>query len=252
MTTHGGSVPTHLCPWYNFQQMTISSREKEVPNRLPAARLYLDDVEEIRTIILDAAACRVLRPEIDPAQREIETKFYIGNQVCTEIEDLPKIKKRTRDFEMRLSAPDGFSARFGVSGYSIQWTTSGLTKADTWRAFHKLETVFERRKIRWRNLLPQNPVSILVVLWSFLMLALSVFGSSIGRIVNKISLAILALIVPLGVFLTRHGEVTLRYSWEQAAQREDRNTKIVIAGVSALIAFLLGVASLALKHKYWP
>lgn len=244
--------------------MTISSREKEVPIRLPAACLYIDDIEEIREIILYAAASRVLRPEIDPTQHEVETKFYIGDQVCTEIQDLPKIKKRTHDFEMRLSAPDGFTARFGVSVSTTQWTTNGLTKADTWRAFHKLETVFERRKIRWRNLLPRETESVRFVLVMFLLLALLFFGSGAARVIYKLApsheefvsvsftLAALALITAVTPLVLRHSVVVLRYSWDQAAQREDRNTKILIAAVSALTAFLLTVLGYYLKHKYWP
>ncbi len=144
--------------------MAISSREKEVPTRLLPARLYLDDIGEIREIILHAAAPRVVRPEDDPTQLAVETKFYIGNQVCTEVQDLPKIKKHTRDFEMRLSAPDGFSARFSVGEYGTQWTSYGLTKADAWRAFHKLEIVIERRKIRWRSLPPKDQSNNLFLL----------------------------------------------------------------------------------------
>ena len=46
-------------------------------------------------------------------------------------------------------------------------------------------------------------------------------------------LAAAAAIIPVvDIFLGRHSTVILRYSWDQAAQREDRNTKIPIAGVS--------------------
>jgi hypothetical protein len=243
--------------------MTITSREKEVPTHLPAARLYLDNVEEIRDIIIEAALSRVLRPELESSRTDIETRYFVENQVCTEIQDLPKITKRTRDFEMQLAAPDGFNARFGIDRYSTQWTTKGLTKADTWRAFHKLETVFERRKIRWRGFLPQDVGTIIASLT--LILSLSSFfvmrafdaiyhfvPKSVGLISALILLVIAALLGGIGFFLTRHSVAVLRYSWDQAAQREDRNTKILIGAVSALIAFLLGVASMALKRKYWP
>ena len=244
--------------------MTIYSREKEVPTKLPAARLYLDDIEEIREAILGAAASRERRSEIDPTQVKVETTFYIGDQVCTEVQDLPKIKKRTRDFEMRLSAPDGFSARVGVSWYATQWTTEGLTKADTWRAYHKLETIFERRKIRWRNLLPGDAGSLAFLLVECFLVLVLLLGYRTGKIIYKLApthlelasyllaLAIVALITPAAFFLMRHDTVILRYSWDQAAQREDRNTKILIGAVSALIAFLLGIATMALKGRYWP
>src|SRR5215472_15907412 len=162
--------------------MTISSREKEVPTDLRAACLYLDDIEEIRQIILDAAAARgSLSIEGSPAAHEIETGFYIADKVCTEIQDLPKIGRRTRDFEMRLSAQDGFKARFAVSLFLTQWTTDGLTKADTWRAFHKIETVFERRKILWKRLFPRRLESRKNLFFSFILLMLPV-SYSIGRL----------------------------------------------------------------------
>lgn len=243
--------------------MAISTREKEVPTKLPAARLYLDDIAEIREIILHAAASRVLRREIDPAQLVPETKFYVGDQVCTEMEDLPKLKKRTSDFEMRLSAPDGFSARFGFTGFGLGWTTEGLTKADAWRAFHKLETVLDRRRIRWRALVPRDQSNAILLLTLVPAWLLLFFAPKIWAVVHDVTsnpvlvsilftLVVVALFFPAMVVFLRRGEVVLRYSWDDAARREDRNTKIAIAGVSALIAFALGVASMALKHKIWP
>jgi hypothetical protein len=38
--------------------MAISTREQEVPNKLPAALLYLDDIVQIQEIILEAAGSR--------------------------------------------------------------------------------------------------------------------------------------------------------------------------------------------------
>jgi hypothetical protein len=165
---------------------------------------------------------------------------------------------------MRLSAPDGFSARCKVGEDGIQWTSNGLTKADTWRTFHKLETVLERRKIRWRRFLPGGQLSALFLSASFLILMILAFGSVISAIFHRpppsdsalatgvVVVVVITVFTQMALASLSHSEVVLRYSWEHAAQREDRNTKIVIAGVSALIAFILGIASLALKHKYWP
>ncbi len=235
--------------------MTISSREKEVPTSLPAARLYLDDIEAIRKIILDA------RQPSDHSQ--IETKFYVADQVCTEIQELPKIGKRSRNFEMRLTEKGGFSARFGVSSRDTQWTTVGLPKAETWKAFHQLEVIFDRRKIRWRNLLPRDPSTLSFVGYLIVMPLLTDvmhragitsyhLGSTYFGIVMGLMVLGIVLIALAPMFLLHPSVVIFRNSWDETERREDRNTRIFIALVSALIAFALGIASMALKHKYWP
>jgi hypothetical protein len=235
--------------------MTISSREKEVPTLLPAARLYLDDIEPIRTTILDA------RQLADDSQ--VETKFYVGDQVCTDIQELPKIGKRSRDFEMRFTQQGGFSARFGVSSRATQWTTAGLPKAETWKAFHRLEVIFDRRKIRWRNLLPRDPNLLSFVGYCLVMLLLADvlrrgevtsyhLGSTSFEVVMWSIVLSVVLIVLAPILLLRHSVVIFRNSWDDTERREDRNTKILIAVVSALIAFVLSIVSIALKDKYWP
>ena len=235
--------------------MTISSREKEVPTSLPAARLYLDDIEAIRTTILEA------RQLADVSQ--VETEFYVGDQVCTEIQELPKIGKRSRNFEMRLTEQGGFSARFGVAPRDTQWTTAGLSKAETWKAYHRLEVIFDRRKIRWRDLLPRDPNTLSFVGFLIVMPILAEVlrrGGIASYHLRSTYFEVILWSIVLGVvlitlapiLLLHHSVVIFRNSWDETERREDRNSKIFIALVSVLIAFLLGIASLALKHKYWP
>jgi hypothetical protein len=243
--------------------MTISSREKEVPRRLPTARLYLDDIEEIQKIILKAAEHRPTRPEIDPTYHSIETTFCVTDRICTEIQDVPKMGKQTSSFEMNMNAKDSFMAYFSVDNGGTQWWTSGLTKADTWRAFHAIEAILERRRLWWHRFIPVSSRFLVAIVASYVLIALLIAGSRLVAMrispTHRESIFLL-LFIPLAILTmtltwrVAHypGTVILRFSWEQAERREDRNTKIAIAGVSAFIAFLLGVASMALKHKFWP
>lgn len=243
--------------------MTISSREKEVPRRLPTARLYLDDIEAIQKIILEAASRLPTRPEIDPTYYSIQTTFSVGDQICTEIQDLPKVGKETRDFEMNLDGKDMFAARFSVSDDGTHWWSLGLATADMWQVFHAMETIIERRKL-WRDrLVPGSVRKLFALITSFALTVSSVFiaiilSKKISPAHSEVILLPVCFLLGIGVvpliwrFVYYRDAVILRFSWEQAERREDRNTKIAIAGVSAFIAFLLGVASMALKHKFWP
>jgi len=145
--------------------MAIYARETKVSTNFPAACLYLDDVAEIQKIILDVVASRrLLKPGKDltkPPDREIETEFYVGDRFCTEIQDLPKMGKRTSDFEIRVAAlDDDFTAILGMGTDGIEWSTTNLSKADEREVVRQIETVFKRRKGRNRRLLKNIPCAV--------------------------------------------------------------------------------------------
>jgi len=63
--------------------MTISPIEKRVPTELPSAKLYLDDIEQIRQIILDGEVSRPNRPRAGKyassrKQRKLNIESIIG------------------------------------------------------------------------------------------------------------------------------------------------------------------------------
>ncbi len=243
--------------------MTISRQEKPVPTRLPAARLYLDDIEDIVRILSEADQSREAKSNGFDKDAPIKVQFQIGNQMCDEVQDLPKIAKNSPSFELQVSRGRfGLSARLGVSRYGTQWTTYGLTKDEAWTTFRRLEALFESRRLPWTHLLHSHFTGFLLIhgfMLSLLCVSFMFLPASLaGRLPHSTAVAVVAMFVTaaivaiaLWVGLRRHSIVILRYSWDHAALREDTKTKLIIAGASSIITFGLTFLGMYLKHKFW-
>jgi hypothetical protein len=227
--------------------MTIWHEAKTVPNILPASRLYFEDIEEI---------VKILRHD-GKAQH---VTFKIGKEFSDDIQDLPKIARRTTDLMITANGAD-YSARFSISRTISQWATIGLTREETWSDFRRLEEIFERRKLRWNTLLHSSvAVMRLVVLIlgimtgaaSVLLLAHRHFGI-VGEIAF-LSIFVLQMILAAGLY--RHSIIFMRNSWDHETAREDLRTRIIAGSVPALIGAVLGggiaLLGVYLRHKYWP
>jgi len=120
--------------------MAIHVTDPEVPRALPLARLYLDDIEQI-VHVLSAAERKASQsgPGTDEPPKPI---FYVANQFTREIEELPKITKRTSDFRLKLERP-GLELLFQIDTTGPHWWSAGLTRADAWETFHKLEAIIK-------------------------------------------------------------------------------------------------------------
>jgi len=237
--------------------VTIWRQENPVPTTLPAALLYLEDIEEIVRI------CRKLLSEAQDADQSPTTRFRIGKEFSDQVEDLPKIAQRTTDFSVELSVGKWKfpNVRFGVSKYSTQWTSEGLPKDRVWEAFRKLEALLEKRTLRWSNLLHSHgqwsngiygaATVILLFLFTFL------FANKVSLAARLIAFgAVAAPVLMLRTGLSHHSVVVLRNSWDQAAQREELKARMITGVVPAFIGAFLGIVGTILvaylRHKYWP
>jgi hypothetical protein len=227
--------------------MTISHEERPVPNILPAARLYLEDIEEIVKILRHNGKAQ-------------QVTFKIGRDSSDDIQDLPKIARRTIYFEIFANGPD-YSAQFTIHRVITAWTTQGLTREQTWSDFRKLEAIFERRKLHWKSLLHRSPQAISIVgvilgLSLIVAVLLDLTGRSRGVVGEIVFQSIFILEMVLAAGLYRHSIVIMRNSWDHEAAREDLRTRIVAGAVPALIGAVLGggiaLLGVYLRHKYWP
>jgi hypothetical protein len=239
--------------------MTIHHKNPEVPRALPPARLYLDDIEQVVQAFSEAA----LKAQGSANGEQLKTTFQVRDRFTTDLGDLPKIGKRTRDFTLTMERT-GLALQFELDD-RLHWWSHGLTQADAWTTFHKLEAILQPRILWLRARLRKSP-GIAFTTYGFAAV-LSVFGACatvflLARLFSpRHAMTVASLMsVPaffIGMkvadgFLDDQSTIVLRYSYDQAALREDRNAKILIGAISAAIAFALGIVSMALKHKYWP
>jgi len=235
--------------------MTIRRVEKPVPTLLPAARLYIDDIEEVVRILSEAADGL----PVEGGKRGLEISISVGDRVCDDVCDLPQIAKRSEDFEMRLVREQcGYTARLGLSGLIEpiwQWTTTGLPYERAWSVFHKLESVFGDRKPRavWRR--PPGLLSPLILLVGCVLTGMLLGYSGFARNVSAGfgALAIWLLIL-YDTLSRKYGRsvVIFHSHLDEAGHRREAAWKILPTALNLIIGFALGILTLYLKHKYWP
>lgn len=244
--------------------MTIWRKENPVPWQLPAARLYLDDLEAILDILLDARNNPA--GETVPSDKKVTSTFVMGNDVCDEIADLQKLGKRTAQMEvtLKIEGDTSFEAGLEIDPYDTRWMVYGLTREQSWRTYRRLEALFGKRRLRWTSFLHTH--FFLAPLLGFVAFALLVLGAAVlfqGDLsIMKRSIVSGAMIFP-GLILAaavlrvrRHSEVIFRRSWDDAASREELKAKVAVSVLTAVIGGIVGIAGtligLYVKHKYLP
>src|SRR5437867_6341929 len=134
-----------------MRSVTIRTKEPAVPGEFPPARLVLNDIEEIVRTLVDAHK----NPDIPPLGEDAKIKvtFAIKDQVCDEVEELPKIANKTNELSIQLEWESGITANY-LSFYrgSTHLSTFSLAEEGQLRLYHKLMPIFQRRNLWLRTL----------------------------------------------------------------------------------------------------
>src|SRR6266853_6484160 len=72
--------------------MAIRVLQQSIPTKLPPAKLYLDDINEILQILTDSSA-------------DCQASFVAGKSKCDTLDDLKELRGRTTHFVMNISSP---------------------------------------------------------------------------------------------------------------------------------------------------
>jgi hypothetical protein len=232
--------------------MTIRRREKEVPTALPAAKLYLDDIEEIVHLLHEAAG---------PAATDaiFKTSFSVRDKICDEVEELAKITRSATVFNLHTYQVGKYMADLDVDWSGTHLSARGLTREQEWALYHRVEDVFNARKLHWRTL--SRTISNSYLGWGWLatlvpLLLLAAFALkrmlplSLARWISLVAIVLISIAFIFG--LLHHTVVIFRHSSEQDELRREAAWKIVPDAVKIIVGFVLGVLTLYLKHKFWP
>lgn len=232
--------------------MTIRT-EPEVPDEFPPARLFLDDIEEITRILAEAIE------KLPDQDEKITVKFSIKDQVCDEVQELPKIARKTSDLSISVTlSGDEYSDSTLRIGHTSFLCFAGFTREQELNMFYKLAPIFERRNLRLRKFLRSHPVvavslgglsfggaAAIVPLVELLTHKSSMLATACGLLSMAIFIAILA-----SMYLG--STVIMRPSSEPSPLRQELVHKFPLVAMSSLLTFLLTLLGLYLKHKYWP
>lgn len=152
--------------WFPFLRLVPSScslqHNLSQPHRFHKAflcieqRKGIDDIEEIVRILRELIESRKINPSAEDP--EIKVNFSTRGKECDDVQDLPKIAKSNRELSISVTKGDWPQTSLRLHPwFGTFWRSSGLTREDTWYAFHKLEAVFQKRKRHWSTLVRSLP-----------------------------------------------------------------------------------------------
>jgi|SRR5690348_7556406 len=236
--------------------MAIRTTEKDVPHEFPPARLFLDDIQEIVSILEELETKGKARPDTKAAAPSALLSAG-GGQECDDVQELPKIAKWNSDITIVIGNDYWPNTSLHIHPlYGSSWRGIGFTKEASWNAYHRLEAVFRRRNAKWPSLAHSLPwwikgIGGIAIVFSFALLAdyLRKAGVEYSLRIGVLS-AILIILAVLVFSGARHTSVVLRNSWEPSPIWTYFKDKIIPVTVGAGI----GVAgTLLVQHlnKLW-
>lgn len=234
-------------------QVTIRTKEANVPDEFQPARLFLDDIEEIVRILVSAIQ--------GPNAQIITVRFTIKDRVCDETQELPKIAKKTSDlWIMAESANFGPAVSLLFSEHGSHLSSYALIELEQLRLFQKLAPIFKRRNLRLRTFVWSHYRGSLAALFGACLAILGSVATVIlkpGMIRHPVRGAVAALplvstIIALVAILSYHSIIIMRPSSEPSPLRQELLNKFPLVAISSVLTFFLTLLGLYLKHKYWP
>jgi hypothetical protein len=236
--------------------VTIRTEDPDVPSEFPPARLFLDDIEEIVRILREFLESRKMGSHSTVEDLKISVRLSAGGKESDDVQELPKITKNNRELNISLTRGDWSQTSLHFHPwFGTLWRSLGLTKEDTWSAYHKLHTVFEKRPRRWSALLRSIPWWLtwsicigVTLLFPFVLPFVRFQGHNLTLWYGTC----ITVLVIASVTGARHTTVVLRHSWEPSALRQELLHKLPLIVITSLLTFLLTLLGFYLKHKYWP
>lgn len=150
-------------------------RVHEVPNELPYARLYLEDIEEITAILTEevrhafdvrvSEAGTVYAHDDEAPQLFIEVLYRTGGDEMDSIDDLLEQGGNVTDLEVNVGGRcdpylfhDGWWVRISKEAAPAIYR-SGLSADDAvWRVYGKIRAIFDNRRMGLKNFVSALPL----------------------------------------------------------------------------------------------
>jgi len=128
--------------------MAKRRQEERPPLELPLARLFLDDLEELGRVFLEARNKWEDRP---PQEGEMAPRiiYRVDDWECDTIQDLKEIGRMKSYFEVRLEEYAGPIISIYLAGRSLVCSSTGLPPAGEWAVYGQVLGLVGKRKILW-------------------------------------------------------------------------------------------------------
>jgi hypothetical protein len=221
----------------------------EIPSDLPAARIFLDDLEELEAIFAETETNR----DVEEEARRV--RYQIGNRICDSIDDLRLKKMGLRTSELSMASDlcsldiSELSSKFRCSFY--------VSEAERRLRYEKVLAVFQRRERKIKSAIYRSLVlvgALGALCWIVGVAALNVAFWIIWR--HHVA-GVLALCVVIAAYLfhrtmlSKHSSVEFRYAHEDV-----EGTFWKRPWVNSVLSALAGAVILAIMERvvkaYWP
>lgn len=220
--------------------MAIKPLPHSIPTRLPPAKLYLDDINEIVQILTDAS-------------EDCRANFVAGKSKCDTLEDLKDLRGRTTHFVMDISAPGKHQTlELTPSVTRIHIYEMGDQLA-AWSKYVNVAAIFERRKLRLKSVVRSLGAWVFAGLW-LLTVAVWLFVPHFSKPISIDQLPWLATGIMLAAtvayyFVSSHSIVYLRFPRKVGVGRwlEDHKPEIIVG----LACLLMGAIATRLVERAW-
>lgn len=198
-----------------------------IPTKLPPAKLYLDDINEIWQILTESCD--------DPS-----TSVIVGKAQCDSLKDLPGMGGRSTDLVMEISSPGKhhtLSLKPGASSIHIHELGDQVM---AWSKYVKVDAIFKKRKLRLKSLVRAAWPWLVVCLWlSSVAAARLVHVPTHLTIYSWVNLVAGVLIgcAILCYFLSSHSVVYLRHPHKMPVWRwlEDHKQELIVGIAGVLV-----------------
>lgn len=229
---------------------------REIPRDLPAARLYLDDIEELTEILLEAfkptAAAR-FHPE------DVCVKYSFGGKLrgdasTTSINDLKSVGGSSSYFYIHVGQ---WGPKLSIQGIlPPDLSLAALPENEARAVYQKVESVFRHRELGLKNFLTSIPSW---VTWVGMALNLLVPGPLIALLLQKhapnilvvaLGCIYLALLGSIFIFSFQPSRVVFADSYEQSRQSAEARRAYARDLVFALIGAALALLGQLVARRF--
>jgi len=235
---HVPEKPRHQVTRADINAHVTIKTEPEVPDEFPPARLFLDDVEEITRILVEATE------KLDQDEKST-VKLSIKDQVCDEVQELPKMARKTSNLSVSVTSGDKFSSSTLRIGHSIFLSLGGFTREQELIIFYKLAPIFKRRNLWLRTFVHSHPV-VVPALSGLSFAGAVAIVPLVGLLTHKSSmLATTCGLLSMAIFIiiltnmSLSSTVILRHSSEPSALRQGLRDKLPAALIGAVLGSVL-------------
>jgi hypothetical protein len=187
----------------------------EIPEDLPHSRIYLEDVEQIVSVIGDALKRTTPVDSLSPQDQSVT--FSIDDTRLDSITDLEELGGTTTTFQLRVKQGGRSCVLRLYSFLKPKLETYSLPENEQWVVYGNVKAIFARRQFRIKNSIDALPEWLKVTLWGLLIfLPQLVFWPANRRWNIGIAIGIVALFALIGFTLFRPSRVLFVRSHERA------------------------------------